>query len=159
MKIALIADTHDNLPRLSQALEFFAQSGTEALIHAGDFVAPFAARHLTNFPGPIWAVFGNCDGERQGLSDVLKLSLARGPVNFELADRRFVLAHKQSQISADLLSQAEVAVVGHTHKPSQTHHNSTLIINPGECCGQVTGQSTVALLDSDDLSVEVINLP
>ena len=159
MKIALISDTHDHTDRLAAALEVFADRRAEALIHAGDMVAPFTARALLSFDGPIRAVFGNCDGERHGLTSVLKKSIAKPPVTFELADRNFVVAHDISQIPKALLSQADVAVVGHMHRPSQTHSNGTLIINPGECCGRVTGQATVALLDSADLSVEVINLP
>ncbi len=157
MKIALIADTHDHLERLTQALEIFAQASAQALIHAGDLVSPFTAEKLSTFDGPIRAVYGNCDGERRGLRRFLK-SITAGPITFELAERRFVLAHDRSQIPDDLLSQADLAVVGHTHSPAQSRQNSTLIINPGECCGRVTGQPTVALLDSDNLSVELINL-
>ena len=159
MKIALISDTHDHTDRLAAALEAFADRAAEALIHAGDMVAPFTARDLLAFAGPIRAVFGNCDGERAGLSKVLKTSIARPPITFALAGRSFVVAHKISQIPAATLAGADVAIVGHTHSPSQSRCNGTLIINPGECCGRTSGQATVALLDSDDLSVEVITLP
>ena len=157
MKIALIADTHDHLERLTQALEIFAQSSAQALIHAGDVVSPFTAEKLSTFAGPIRTVYGNCDGERQGLRRFLK-SIAVPPITFELAGRNFVLAHDRSQIPDDLLSGADLAVVDHMHSPAQTRQNGTLIINPGECCGRVTDRPTVALLDSDNLSVELINL-
>ncbi|NIA07776.1 MAG: YfcE family phosphodiesterase [Actinobacteria bacterium] len=159
MKIALISDTHDHTDRLSAALEVFAARRAEVLIHAGDMVAPFTARGLITFDGPIRATFGNCDGERTGLSNILKKSIAAPPVTFELAGRSFVLAHDISQIPDALLSTADVAVVGHTHSPSRSQNGRALVVNPGECCGLVTGQSTVALLDTDDLSMEVISLP
>ena len=159
MKIALISDTHDHTDRLAAALAVFADRRAEALIHAGDMVAPFTARALLAFDGPILATFGNCDGERAGLSSVLKKSISPPPVTFELAGRTFVLAHDISQIPNALLATADVAVIGHTHRPSRSQNGRTLIINPGECCGRVSGQATVALLDSEDLSVEVINLP
>ncbi len=157
MKIALIADTHDHIERLTQALDIFAQASAQALIHAGDIVSPFTAEKLSTFDGPIRVVYGNCDGERQGLHRFLK-SIVDGPIFFELAGRSFVLAHSRRQIHNDLLSRADLAVVGHTHTFSQNRHKGTLIINPGECCGRVTGQPTVALLDSDNLSVELSNL-
>ena len=157
MKIALIADTHDHIERLAQALDIFTQSSAQALVHAGDVVSPFTAEKLSTFDGPIRVVYGNCDGERQGLKRFLK-SITDGPIFFELAGRSFVLAHSRSQIPDDLLSQAEIAVVGHTHSPDQTRHNGTFIINPGECCGRITSQATVALLDSENLSVELITL-
>ena len=157
MKIALISDTHDHVDRLSRALEVFAEAGAEAMIHAGDMVAPFTAERLVDFAGPIRVVFGNCDGERKGLARVIK-SIAQPPIAFELGGRRFVLAHSLTQISNDMLGKAEAAVVGHAHKAEQRHEGQTLIVNPGECCGRVSGRATVALLDSADLSVEVITL-
>ena len=157
MNIALISDTHDHLERLAQALDIFAKASAKVLIHAGDVVSPFTARKLNTFDGPIRAVYGNCDGERQGLRRFLN-SIAPSPISFELDGRRFVLAHDRSQIPDHLLTQADVAVVGHTHHPGHTRHNGTLIINPGECCGRVNGQATVALLDSQNLSLEEITL-
>lgn len=159
MKIALISDTHDHTSRLAAALAAFADRSAETLIHAGDMVAPATARALLNFNGSIRATFGNCDGQLAGLSGVLGAAIAPPPYTFELAGRTFVLAHSIAQIPAALLATADVAIVGHTHSPSQTRNNGTLIINPGECCGRVTSQATVALLDSADLSVEVITLP
>ena len=120
-------------------------------------VSPFTAEKLSTFDGPIRAVYGNCDGERRGLRRCLR-SIAVGPITFELAGRSFVLAHDRSQIPDDLLCQADIAVVGHAHHPAQARHNGTLIINPGECCGRDTGQPTIALLDSHNLSVELITL-
>ena len=157
MKIALISDTHDHLERLAQALDVFAQASAQALIHAGDITSAATAQKLSTFDGPIHAVFGNVDNDRQGLTRVLK-SIAVPPVSFELDGRRFVLAHDRSQIPDELLSQADVAVVGHTHDPEHTRHNGTLIINPGECCGRATGKATIALLDSQNLSLEEITL-
>ncbi len=157
MKIALISDTHDHLERLEQALQIFAQASAEVLIHAGDVVSPFTAQKVRTFDGPIHAVFGNADSDRPGLGRVLK-SIAAAPVSFELDGRSFVLAHDRSQISDELLSQADLAVVGHTHQARQSREDHTLIINPGECCGRASGQPTVALLDSQNLSVELITL-
>ena len=155
MKIALISDTHDNMERLAQALEFFAQASAEVLIHAGDFTSVAIARKLSTFNGPIHAVFGNTDYEndQQGLSRVLK-SIADAPITFELDGRSFVLAHEQPHIPDELLGQADVAVVGHTHQQGQSSENGTLIINPGKCA-----DGAIALLDSQDLCVELITLP
>ena len=157
MKIALISDTHDHLERLAQALEIFAKASAQVLIHAGDLTSPLTAQKLSTFDGPIRAVYGNCDSQRQALRRFLN-SIVPPPISFELDGRRFVLAHNRSQIPDHLLTQADVAVLGHTHDPEHTRHNGTLIINPGECCGQSTGKATVALLDSQNLSLEEITL-
>jgi predicted phosphodiesterase len=34
-----------------------------------------------------------------------------------------------------------------------------LFLNPGECCGWVSGRSTIAMLNTDSLSAEIIDLP
>ena len=158
MKIALISDTHNHLERLAQALDIFAQTSAEALIHAGDITSPVTAQKLSSFDGPIHAVFGNVDNDRQALGRILK-SIAPAPVTFEIDGRSFVLAHDRTRIPDELLSQADVAVVGHTHQAGHTHENHTLIINPGTCRGGSGEPPTVALLDSQNLSVELITLP
>ena len=35
---------------------------------------------------------------------------------------------------------------------------STLVLNPGEACGCLTGRKTVALLDTEALSIEIVGL-
>ena len=66
-----MADSHDNLFAVKKAVQLFKDSGCELAIHAGDFVAPFAARELENLNCPVKAVFGNCDGEKKGLEKAL----------------------------------------------------------------------------------------
>ena len=158
MKIALISDTHDHLEHVAQALKIFSQARAEALIHAGDFASPFTAEKIATFDGPIYAVYGNCDGDHANLSRFIP-NIAPQPSAFELAGRHFVLAHNQYAIPAGLIPQADVIVVGHAHMPQHSRLGQALLVNPGECCARVTGQATVALLDSEDLSVEIVTLP
>ena len=51
----------------------------------------------------------------------------------------------------------DVVIRGHTHK-MEILNGETMIINPGEVCGYVSGEQTVVLLDTDDLSFEVVYL-
>lgn len=46
MFIGVIADSHDRLPTIDAAMKIFAERRVEAIIHAGDFVAPFAVKRL-----------------------------------------------------------------------------------------------------------------
>ena len=46
MLIGVISDTHDRLPMIDAALALFARNRVEAIIHSGDFVAPFAVKRL-----------------------------------------------------------------------------------------------------------------
>ena len=71
MLIGLISDTHDRLPMIDRAIEMFQRRGVQALLHPGDLIAPFAAKRLLQFKGPIYVIYGNNDGERQGLKEIL----------------------------------------------------------------------------------------
>ena len=68
MKIGVMADTHDHMSRIRQAVELFRRRGVVHVVHAGDFVAPFAIRPLAQLSCPVLAVLGNNDGEVAGLT-------------------------------------------------------------------------------------------
>jgi len=38
MLIGIMADSHDNLPKVRQAVEFFNQKKVALVLHAGDFM-------------------------------------------------------------------------------------------------------------------------
>jgi len=57
MLIGVISDTHDRLPQIDAALSLFARRKVEALVHPGDFVAPFAVRRLLSYDGPLHVTF------------------------------------------------------------------------------------------------------
>ncbi|MBN1899885.1 metallophosphoesterase family protein, partial [Candidatus Sumerlaeota bacterium] len=44
MIIGIISDTHDHLQMINSAIELFKREMVEAVIHCGDFVAPFAIK-------------------------------------------------------------------------------------------------------------------
>ena len=79
MLVGVIADTHDRLPMIDRALELFAGRKVEAVIHPGDLIAPFAARCLLGYKGPLHVTYGNNDGERAGLKEVLP-QIVDGPL-------------------------------------------------------------------------------
>ena len=51
----------------------------------------------------------------------------------------------------------DVIVSAHTHVP-EIKQGSPLYINPGECCGWLSGKSTVMMLDLETLRPEIIDL-
>ena len=157
MLIGVLSDTHDRLPMIDAALALFARHGVKAMIHAGDFVAPFAVRPLLAFNGPIHATFGNNDGERKGLKNLLP-QLVDGPLHVELGGRSILVHHFVDWCDPADVERAEVIITGHTHEVVNRVDDGKLFLNPGECCGWVTGRCTVAILDTDGLSAEVCEL-
>ena len=68
MLIGLMSDTHDCVPQIDKAMDEFNARNIQALIHAGDFNAPFSvARIMERSSVPFYGVFGNIDGEKSGL--------------------------------------------------------------------------------------------
>lgn len=46
MKIGILSDSHDNMPKLARAVELFNEEKVELVLHAGDLVSPITANEL-----------------------------------------------------------------------------------------------------------------
>jgi putative phosphoesterase len=159
--IGILADSHDNLTAVRQAVRLFADAGCSLVIHAGDFVAPFAAREFGAVRCPVKAVFGNCDGEKSGLKAALEPfgQIQEAPLKFTSAGFRFGVVHLDSAVEALVAAKAyDVIVCGHTHKPEVRKSGKTLVVNPGEAGGWTTGKSTVSLFDPKTGQAQIISL-
>lgn len=156
-----MADSHDNLHSIRQAVSLFKEAGCSLVIHAGDFVAPFAARELENLGCALKAVFGNCDGEKKGLEKILHPfgEIKKSPLAFSHLDLNFLVMHVPSAIRRHLDSaKFDIIIFAHTHKPEVRKEKNSLLINPGETGGWLSGKSTVALLETKTLSAEIVTL-
>jgi len=64
MIFAVMSDSHDQIWNVRKALETIKKHEAEAIIHCGDFVAPFILKELNAAGLPVHGVFGNNDGNR-----------------------------------------------------------------------------------------------
>jgi hypothetical protein len=158
MLIGIFSDTHDNLTQIEKALAIFKQRKVRAVLHAGDIIAPFAAKLIAQLEVPLHIIYGNNDGEKEGLKQVLP-QITEGPVLIPLDHCIIAMAHDFSQIPAPFRDQAAVLVAGHTHLAFVKKEQNKLMINPGECGGWLKGRSTVAILDTDVMQAEIVELP
>ncbi len=156
MLVGVISDTHDNLPKIAAATELFGRRGVEMLLHAGDYVAPFALKLLLKPGLRLIGVFGNNDGERRGLSKVCA-TLYEPPHRFDLGGRTVVLAHGPDVLGAAAADGADLVVHGHTHE-AFVREGPPLIVNPGEAGGWLSGRCTVALVELDTMQAEIADL-
>jgi len=156
MKIAVMADSHDNVPMIRAALAAFRDHGAECILHAGDIVAPFAAKEILKWGGPLYTIFGNNDGERAGLARLMP-DIQEGPRMLTIAGKRVVLVHSRDQAPVELIQLADAVVFGHTHEPL-TEQGRPVFINPGETGGWLTGRCTAAMWDTTGGTVEIIEL-
>ena len=157
MLIGVVSDSHDNLPAIAAAVKALTRHGAERVLHAGDIVAPFAAKAWRDFAGPVTAVFGNNDGERPGLAKVLD-DIHAPPYTLTIAGRRIVLTHDAALVTEAVLHGAELVVFGHSHQAEVRREEGVLWLNPGEVGGWLTGKRTCVLVDLKALAVETIRL-
>ncbi len=156
-----MADSHDNLGAIKKAVRLFNEERCSLVVHAGDFVAPFAAREMQSLECPVRAVFGNCDGEKQGLEKAFQSlgEIREAPFSFKENDLNILVVHLNFSLKSYLSSgEYDVLVFAHTHKSEIRKKEGTLLINPGETGGWLSGKSTVALLDPKSLLAQIKTL-
>ena len=159
--IGILSDTHDNVNAARRAVSLFRDAGCRLIIHAGDFVAPFTAKELAAANCPVKAVFGNCDGEKEGLREAIAAfgEIRDPPLIFIHQGLRILVCHHHFRVMEYAeRGKFDIVVFGHTHKPEIKRKQKTLMINPGEAGGWVTGRATIVLLDVEKLKPEIVPL-
>ena len=159
MRIGVISDTHDRLPTFRRAVALFQRLGVDAIFHAGDYVAPFAAALIGPevLSIPLHCVYGNNDGERAGLKQILP-GIVDGPLTVKLHGRTIVMHHFIDWLKPKDIAGADVVITGHTHETVNELRDGKLYLNPGECCGWVNNRCTAALLDLESMKADIIDI-
>ena len=159
--IGIMSDSHDNLPAIREAVKFFNDANVELVIHAGDMISPFTAREINKLNADFKAVFGNNDGERDGLRHFFKgICYHDDFQELELYGKKIAVIHGTTEdIVAALVKSGnyDIVIRGHTHK-LEVKEGKCMMVNPGETCGYLSGKKTVILFDPEDLSYETIVL-
>ncbi|MHA1731991.1 MAG: metallophosphoesterase [Promethearchaeota archaeon] len=166
MKLGVMSDSHDNIELIEKAVEYFNANEIPVVVHCGDLISPFIARIIEKLDGKFYGVFGNNDGERVGLAKFFTKDT--GPIvgnvfDKEIGGRRVIAFHGHNH-GPDLIGalaksgQFSAILSGHTHQVVNEKVGDTLVVNPGEVCGYLTGRSTVAVVDLDALEAEIVTL-
>lgn len=155
MIIGIMADTHDNIPLVEKAIQRLNEEKVGLVLHAGDYIAGFVIPKFKELRAKLIGVFGNNDGDHE----LLKMRFGENPSlemhgNFAemvIDGLRIVLLHGSDKelLKALIESQGfDVVVHGHSHLAEAYKKGKTLIINPGEVCGYVTGKPTITVFDT-----------
>lgn len=165
MLIGLIADTHDNLPMVDRAVRKLNEKNVELVLHAGDYVAGFVIPRFRELNAKLIGIFGNNDGDHELLkkkfSENKMLELRGNFAEIPADSLKVALLHGGDvELLEALIGQEsfDVVVHGHTHIAEIHRKGKTLIVNPGEVCGYVTGKSTLALLDTVKREARIVEL-
>lgn len=158
-----MSDTHDNKRNVLRAVNVFNEKGVELVLHAGDHIAPFSVEWYGTLACKLVGVLGNLDAEAELLREryeEIGFEFLGDFGSIEIGNLKLALLHGKNErlVSALASGGFDVVVRGHTHEPLVERAGRTLIVNPGEACGYLTGRATVAILDTITKEVEVIEL-
>ena len=163
MLIGLISDTHDNKTKIEKAVEVFNGKDVDMVLHGGDHIAPFSVDWFNPLKAPLRGTAGNLDAEFVMLE---RKYMEKGwefdrEILILEQDGRIALTHgtrEEFVLSLAKSGEYDVVVRGHTHKTQQDVYGETLLINPGEACGYLTGTGSVALLRMPEKEVTFLEL-
>ena len=161
--IGIMSDSHDNMDAIKAAVELFNRKEVTTVLHAGDIISPFTASAFSKLDAQLYFIFGNNDGDKLLLKQKYEEIGAECCGEFgdlEIEEMRIALIHGIYEAPVQALAESgdfDVVVRGHTHHAGVTEINDTLLINPGETAGVLTGKRTVALLDPE-LGVEIVEI-
>jgi putative phosphoesterase len=165
MLVGLISDTHDNLPLVEKAVRKLNEEKVELVLHAGDYVAPFVIPKFKDLQAKLIGVFGNNDGDhellRKRFSENKSLEIRGSFAVIKVDSLKIALLHGNEEELLKALIDSEsfdVIVHGHMHRAEIYRKGKTLIVNPGEVCGYLSGKSTIGLLDTVKREVKIVEL-
>lgn len=152
MRIGVISDSHDNKDNIIRAFRKLEESGIKTVIHLGDLISPFVIDWINEYyTGTLIFVKGNNDGE---LAFTLRKIQKYGYVYYEdpgiieIDGKRIAIMHKPLFIEEIAASnKVDFVLYGHTHKREIKRVGNTLIVNPGELCGYLSGKGSYVILD------------
>jgi putative phosphoesterase len=153
MRIAVLADSHDNLDALSYWTDYYNQQNADVLLHAGDLISPFTVPVLSTFNGSVDVVFGNNDGDRQTLREKGKgknIQFHEPPSIFRFSNFSVCVAHKPDTLPTPDATDTNLLVHGHTHERLWNSDGPVPLANPGEVGGWLSDTSSSLLLEVDE---------
>ncbi len=139
--IGLMADTHvpdrtSKIPKI--VIDDFKQKNIDYLFHMGDFTSIKVYDGLIDIFGKekLIAVIGNMDSDSK-----LKKFLPE-KLEFELFGQRILMIHGMGGPNMIIrrlnkkfdLSNYDIVIFGHTHRPVNEKKDGTLFLNPGTPC-------------------------
>jgi len=153
MKIAVISDSHDNMPNLRKALRWIEKEKIKTILHCGDICNSDTLWEMTAlFLGKIYIAFGNAD-DRLGITELVKVKkfsnvFLCGEVPQRAGSRHsgigeVVVGGKKigfchfPEIAREMAESGKYNIVfhGHTHKPWESKVSHCRLVNPGNLAG------------------------
>lgn len=166
MKVCILSDSHDHISLIDAAVADAKAAGAEAVLHAGDLVAPSTLNCLHKYGLPVHVIHGNNTGDLYALT-----RMAHRPdgvvryhgmdAGIELGGKRIFIVHYPHYAHAMAATgDWDIVCCGHSHKVEMTEvpnikGGQTLVVNPGTIGGVGTSPATWILGDLATMEFEV----
>lgn len=160
MRVGIIADTHDRLPRTIEAVRMLTDAGAEVLFHCGDLTGPSIVEACAAVPA--YFVFGNNDDDwptlRRAIEEIGATCLEWGG-EVTLAGKRIAMTHghMHKDVRALLAAGPDYLLSGHSHIAADEQAGPTRRINPGALVR--ADRYTVAVLDLATNELAFLEVP
>ena len=165
MLIGVIADTHDNLPMIEKAVKKLNEENVALVLHAGDYVSPFVIPKFKALNAKLIGVFGNNDGDHEFLkkrfSETENCEIRGRFADIDAEDFKIALLHGDETELLNALIDCEyfdAVITGHSHSLGVRKKGKTLVVNPREVCGYLSGKSTMAFLDTEKREARLVEI-
>lgn len=162
MKIAIIADVHDNLANLTKVLNYLKKIGINFLICCGDTGNIETISFLANnFKGQIYFAFGNVENDliKKENLNFSNLTYYTDCGKIEMDGKIIAFCHFPNEARQLANEKVDIIFYGHTHQPKEELINEIKLVNPGNVAG-LFFRPTFTLYDTEleDLQLKLIDL-
>ncbi|NTW14411.1 MAG: metallophosphoesterase [Candidatus Moranbacteria bacterium] len=165
MKIAVISDIHDNTHNLVLAFGDIRERGVGKIFFLGDFINNGIARMLAAASIPVFAIFGNNDGDkaaltRTSLSEGSSLTLSENVYHILEEDGKRIFLSHYPDIALSMARSGDFDAVfyGHNHDRHEERVGECLLANPGEISAHKTGTATYFVYDTERNEITFVEL-
>lgn len=165
MRVGIISDIHENFHNLVLALQKMEEESVEQILCLGDLMNAGIAKILVHHSVPTFMIWGNNDGEKV---DIVKASLREGSnlkvslntYDFLAVGGRNIFISHYDDLARPMAASGNYDVVfyGHDHKKKMDKVGECHVVNPGEISAQKSGVASLAIYETDDNSVRLIDL-
>lgn len=166
MKIAILSDSHDNIPNIEKALKFIRANKIKIIIHCGDLAAPSILSKviMPNFQGEIHLVHGNV-GDPELLEKMAKdfknVKVYGTEGKLEIDGKQIAFTHfPETAKKLAKTAKFDYVFYGHTHRPwieelkAKNEKVKTFLVNSGTLAGMFY-KATFAILDTKTNKLEL----
>lgn len=141
MKIAIISDSHDNIPNIEKFIDYVGENNIRAVIHCGDLAAPsmIIEEFGPKLEIPFHFIHGNVADEKANslAADHFSNVICHGRQGeIEIDGKKIAFIHYPEQ--AKRLAETgryDLVFYGHNHRPWEEKIGKAKVLNPGTLAG------------------------